>query len=184
MKSRGLGVAVTLISSFTAWIYCIAVVVLGLIYQAYPGQEHVAILISTLPTIMMMIAAFASTVILRVFNRKLVVIVSLAIAIVAGLLILLVDMPLMGVVVCSTLLGIPGGTIASANPTVLAIVAPPALKDKVLGWHNALMMLGMSIFTLLGGVFAETGRFPGRLQNGAAAGSCFDSCGAVLPQCG
>lgn len=76
MKSRGLGVAVTLISSFTAWIYCIAVVVLGLIYQAYPGQEHVAILISTLPTIMMMIAAFASTVILRVFNRKLVVIVS------------------------------------------------------------------------------------------------------------
>ena len=159
MKSRGLGVAVTLISSFTAWIYCIAVVVLGLIYQAYPGQEHVAILISTLPTIMMMIAAFASTVILRVFNRKLVVIVSLAIAIVAGLLILLVDMPLMGVVVCSTLMGIPGGTIASANPTVLAIVAPPALKDKVLGWHNALMMLGMSIFTLLGGVFAETGRF-------------------------
>ena len=49
MKSRGLGVAVTLISSFTAWIYCIAVVVLGLIYQAYPRQEHVAILISTLP---------------------------------------------------------------------------------------------------------------------------------------
>lgn len=118
------------------------------------------------------------------FNRKLVVIVSLAIAIVAGLLILLVDMPLMGVVVCSTLLGIPGGTIASANPTVLAIVAPPALKDKVLGWHNALMMLGMSIFTLLGGVFAEIRPFPGRLQDGAAAGSCFDSCGAVLPQCG
>ena len=159
MKKQGLNVAAILLSSFAAWIYCIAVVVLGLIYQAYPGQESVAILISTLPTIMMMVAAFASSIILRVCNRKLVVVVSMAVSIVAGLLILLVDMPLTGVVICSTLLGIPGGTIASANPTVLAIVAPPALKDKVLGWHNALMMLGMAIFTLLGGVFAKTGRF-------------------------
>ena len=159
MKNRGLGIVTILFSSFSAWIYCIAVVVLGLIYQAYPGQEGVAILISTLPTIMMMVSAFASSVILRVCNRKLVVVVSILIAIIAGLLILFVDMPLVGVIVCSTLLGIPGGTIASANPTVLAIVAPPALKDKVLGWHNALMMLGMSVFTLLGGVFAKTGRF-------------------------
>lgn len=159
MKKQGLGIIIILLSSFAAWIYCIAVVVLGLIYQEYPGQEGIAILISTLPTIMMMISAFASTVILRVCNRKMVVIVSLLIAIVSGLLILFIDMPLMGVVICSTLLGIPGGTIASANPTVLAIVAPPALKDKVLGWHNAFMMLGMSVFTLLGGVFAKTGRF-------------------------
>lgn len=160
MRKLGMGgVATILLSSFATWIYCIAVVVLGLIYQAYPGQESVAILISTLPTIMMMLAAFASSVILRVCNRKMVVIVSMAIAIVSGLLILYIDMPLIGVVVCSTLLGIPGGTIASANPTVLAIVAPPALRDKVLGWHNALMMLGMSVFTLLGGVFAESGRF-------------------------
>ena len=66
IKHRGLGVAVVLLSSFAAWIYCIATVVLGLIYQAYPGQENVAILISTLPTIVMMLAAFASSVILRV----------------------------------------------------------------------------------------------------------------------
>ena len=59
IKHRGLGVAVVLLSSFAAWIYCIATVVLGLIYQAYPGQENVAILISTLPTIVMMLAAFA-----------------------------------------------------------------------------------------------------------------------------
>ena len=75
--------AVVLLSSFAAWIYCIATVVLGLIYQAYPGQENVAILISTLPTIVMMLAAFASSVILRVCNRKLVVVVSMAISIVA-----------------------------------------------------------------------------------------------------
>ena len=162
IKHRGLGVAVVLLSSFAAWIYCIATVVLGLIYQAYPGQENVAnvaILISTLPTIVMMLAAFASSVILRVCNRKLVVVVSMAISIVAGALILLVEMPLIGVIICSSLLGIPGGTIASANPTVLAIVAPLNLRDKVLGWHNSLMMLGMATFQLLGGIFGETGRF-------------------------
>lgn len=87
MRKLGMGgVATILLSSFATWIYCIAVVVLGLIYQAYPGQESVAILISTLPTIMMMLAAFASSVILRVCNRKMVVIVSMAIAIVSGLL--------------------------------------------------------------------------------------------------
>ena len=118
-----------------------------------------AILISTLPTIVMMLAAFASSVILRVCNRKLVVVVSMAISIVAGALILLVEMPLIGVIICSSLLGIPGGTIASANPTVLAIVAPLNLRDKVLGWHNSLMMLGMATFQLLGGIFGETGRF-------------------------
>ena len=98
IKHRGLGVAVVLLSSFAAWIYCIATVVLGLIYQAYPGQENVAILISTLPTIVMMLAAFASSVILRVCNRKLVVVVSMAISIAAGALILLVEMPLIGVI--------------------------------------------------------------------------------------
>ena len=49
-------------ASFASWIYCIAVVVLGLIYQAYPGQEHIAVLISTLPTLVMMLSAFASSV--------------------------------------------------------------------------------------------------------------------------
>ena len=38
-------IAVILMASFASWIYCIAVVVLGLIYQAYPGQEHIAVLI-------------------------------------------------------------------------------------------------------------------------------------------
>ena len=159
MNKSGLGVVTVLITSFAAWIYCIAVVVLGLIYQAYPGQDSVAVLISTLPTVVMMIAAFASTVILKLFSRKWVVVVSIAISIVAGLMILLVDMPLVGVVACSAVLGIPGGTVASANPTVLAEIAPLALKDKVLGWHNGLMMLGMAAFTFLGGQFGATGRF-------------------------
>lgn len=152
-------IAVILMASFAAWIYCIAVVVLGLIYQAYPGHEHIAVLISTLPTLVMMLSAFASSVLLRFCNRKYVVIISMLISIGAGLLILFLELPLAGVILCSALLGVPGGTIASANPTVLAEIAPPRLRDKVLGWHNSMMMLGMAIFTLLGGVFAKTGRF-------------------------
>lgn len=152
-------IAVILMASFAAWIYCIAVVVLGLIYQAYPGHEHIAVLISTLPTLVMMLSAFASSVLLRFCNRKYVVIISMLISIGAGLLILFLELPLAGVILCSALLGVPGGTIASANPTVLAEIAPPRLRDKVLGWHNSMMMLGMAIFTLLGGVFAKTDGF-------------------------
>lgn len=81
-------IAVILMASFAAWIYCIAVVVLGLIYQAYPGHEHIAVLISTLPTLVMMLSAFASSVLLRFCNRKYVVIISMLISIGAGLLIL------------------------------------------------------------------------------------------------
>ena len=134
-------IAVILMASFAAWIYCIAVVVLGLIYQAYPGQEHIAVLISTLPTLVMMLSAFASSVLLRFCNRKYVVIISMLISIGAGLLILFLELPLAGVILCSALLGVPGGTIASANPTVLAEIAPPRLRDKVLGWHNSILIL-------------------------------------------
>ena len=87
-------IAVILMASFAAWIYCIAVVVLGLIYQAYPGQEHIAVLISTLPTLVMMLSAFASSVLLRFCNRKYVVIISMLISIGAGLLILFLELPL------------------------------------------------------------------------------------------
>lgn len=148
-----------LVTSFSSWIYCIAVVVLALIYQAFPGQEQTAVLISTLPMVVMMIAAFASSIMLQVFNKKTIVILSIVVAIISGLLILLVDMPLIGVLICSALLGIPGGIIPAANPTVLTLISPPDILDRVLGWYNAFKMLGMAVFTLLGGIFANTGRF-------------------------
>lgn len=110
-KKSFLQIAVILMASFAAWIYCIAVVVLGLIYQAYPGQEHIAVLISTLPTLVMMLSAFASSVLLRFCNRKYVVIISMLISIGAGLLILFLELPLAGVILCSALLGVPAGTI-------------------------------------------------------------------------
>ena len=33
--------AAVYIVSFVAWVYCVAIAVLGLIYQAYPGQDKV-----------------------------------------------------------------------------------------------------------------------------------------------
>lgn len=159
MLKLKLQIITLLITSFSSWIYCIAVVVLGLIYQAFPGQEQTAVLISTLPMVVMMVAAFASSVILQVFNKKLIVILSIAIAIISGLLIVAVDMPLIGVLICSALLGIPGGVIPAANPVALTVISPSEILDRALGWYNAFKMLGMAVFTLLGGVFANTGRF-------------------------
>lgn len=140
--------------SFVAWIYCIAVAVLGLIYNAYPGQDKIAVLIATLPTVFTMVSAFAATVLFRVISRKWLTIASMAVALVAGAAILLVDLPIWGVVICSAVLGIPAGIIPGANSSVLPIIAPKSLKDKVAGWHTGLMMLGMAAFTFLAGTLA------------------------------
>lgn len=151
--------AAVYIVSFVAWVYCVAIAVLGLIYQAYPGQDKVSVLIGTLPTIVTLITALAGPFIMKALTRKWSVIISIAISIVCGLAILLIKMPLIGVIVCSAALGIPAGLIPAANSSIVTIIAPLSLKDKVIGWHNAIMMLGMSAFTLLAGIFAKTGDF-------------------------
>lgn len=147
------------IVSFIAWIYCVAIAVLGLIYQAYPGQDKVSVLIGTLPTVVTLITALAGPFIMKALTRKWSVIISIAISIVCGLAILLIKMPLIGVIICSAALGIPAGLVPAANSSIVTIIAPPALKDKAIGWHNAIMMLGMAAFTLLAGIFAKTGDF-------------------------
>lgn len=151
--------AAVYIVSFVAWVYCVAIAVLGLIYQAYPGQDKVSVLIGTLPTVVTLITALAGPFIMKALTRKWSVIISIAISIVCGLLILFVKMPLVGVIICSAALGIPAGIIPAANSSIVTIVAPLSLRDKVIGWHNAIMMLGMSAFTLLAGIFAKTGDF-------------------------
>lgn len=160
MKKYGMAnLTAVFIVSFVAWVYCVAIAVLGLIYQAYPGQDKVSVLIGTLPTVVTLVTALAGPVIMKALTRKWSVVISIAISIVCGLAILLVKMPLIGVIVCSAALGIPAGLIPAANSSIVTIIAPPALKDKVIGWHNAIMMLGMSAFTLLAGIFAKTGDF-------------------------
>lgn len=149
-----LNLVTVFIVSFMAWIYCIAVAVLGLIYNAYPGQDSISVLIATLPTVFTMVTAFAATVLFRVISRKWLTIASMVVALAAGMAILLVDMPIWGVVICSAILGIPAGIIPGANASVLPIIAPKSLKDKVAGWHTGLMMLGMAAFTFLAGFFA------------------------------
>ena len=37
--------------SFMAWCYCVATAVLGLVYQAYPGQDSKTVLIATLRSV-------------------------------------------------------------------------------------------------------------------------------------
>ena len=67
---KPINLVAVLLVSFVAWVYCVAPAVLGLIYQAYPGQDSVSVLIATLPTVVTMIVAFLSTVIFRFVSRK------------------------------------------------------------------------------------------------------------------
>lgn len=69
-----LSIAVVLLASFATYIYSFTTIVLGDIYTSYPGQDSITVLIATLPAVVMMISAFASTVLLAKLNRKMLVI--------------------------------------------------------------------------------------------------------------
>ena len=113
---KPINLVAVLLVSFVAWVYCVAPAVLGLIYQAYPGQDSVSVLIATLPTVVTMIVAFLSTVIFRFVPRKWMAITSMVIALICGAVILIFPLPLMGVIVCSALLGIPRSLVYSIAP--------------------------------------------------------------------
>ena len=88
---------VVLLASFTVYIYSFTTIVLGDIYTAFPGQDSVTVLIASLPAVVMMISAFASAFLLAKFNRKLLVIISMVIAVAAGLVVAYVEIPVAGI---------------------------------------------------------------------------------------
>lgn len=158
---KALSLIVVLLSSFTVYIYSFTTIVLGDIYTSFPDQDSITVLIATLPAVVMMISAFASTVLLVKFNRKVLVVISLVIAVVSGLLVSYVSLPVAGVVACSALMGIPAGIVAAANASILPIIAPDSLKDKVMGFHQAALMLGQTLFALICGFLAKGGNWAG-----------------------
>ena len=137
---KPINLVAVLLVSFVAWVYCVAPAVLGLIYQAYPGQDSVSVLIATLPTVVTMIVAFLSTVIFRFVSRKWMAIASMVIALICGAVILLFPLPLMGVIVCSALLGIPAGigllfsVLDLVQTTTCAYPKPPVLLNVIISF--------------------------------------------------
>lgn len=158
---KAISLIVVLLASFTVYIYSFTTIVLGDIYTAFPGQDSVTVLIASLPAVVMMISAFASAFLLAKFNRKILVIISMVIAVAAGLVVAYVELPVAGIVACSALMGIPAGVVAAANASVLPIIAPDSLKDKVMGFHQAALMLGQTLFALVCGFFARGGNWAG-----------------------
>ena len=158
---KAMSLIVVLLASFTVYIYSFTTIVLGDIYTAFPGQDSVTVLIASLPAVVMMISAFASAFLLAKFNRKLLVIISMVIAVAAGLVVAYVEIPVAGIVACSALMGIPAGVVAAANASVLPSIAPDSLKDKVMGFHQAALMLGQTLFALICGFFARGGNWAG-----------------------
>lgn len=158
---KAMSLIVVLLASFTVYIYSFTTIVLGDIYTAFPGQDSVTVLIASLPAVVMMISAFASAFLLAKFNRKILVIISMVIAVAAGLVVAYVELPVAGIVACSALIGIPAGVVAAANASVLPLIAPDSLKDKVMGFHQAALMLGQTLFALVCGFFARGGNWAG-----------------------
>ena len=158
---KTLGLIIVLLSSFTVYIYSFTTIVLGDIYNSFPGQDSITVLIATLPAVVMMISAFASAFLLARFNRKMLVIVSLVIALAAGILVSYCNLSVSMVVLCAALMGIPGGVVAAANSSLLPVIAPDKLKDKVLGWHQAALMLGQTVFAFVCGILGKGGNWAG-----------------------
>ena len=161
---KAMSLIVVLLASFTVYIYSFTTIVLGDIYTAFPGQDSVTVLIASLPAVVMMISAFASAFLLAKFNRKILVIISMVIAVAAGLVVAYVELPVAGIVACSALMGIPAGVVAAANASVLPLIAPDSLKDKVMGFHQAALMLGQTLFALVCGFFARGGNWAGAFK--------------------
>ena len=125
---------VVLLASFTVYIYSFTTIVLGDIYTAFPGQDSVTVLIASLPAVVMMISAFASAFLLAKFNRKLLVIISMVIAVAAGLVVAYVEIPVAGIVACSALMGIPAGVVAAANASVFPVLHP--IHSRIKSWAS------------------------------------------------
>ena len=146
------------LSSFLAYFYFIGTVPLGYMYQSFPGQDALTILVATLPGVTAMIGAFGCAPLMRVMRKKTIVVASLVLAIVGSLVIRFVGTQSLELcIVASALMGFLSGAAPSVNYVVLTETAPEGIRDKVVGWNDGFSGAGLLVFTFLAGLLSADG---------------------------
>ena len=147
-----------LLASFPAWFYCMVYTPLGYLFNDFPGQDALVMLVASLPGIMAMVAAFSSSGLMMIMNKKTLVIISLLAMFAGGMLIRYFGSGnLIITIIGSAVTGFGAGSIPAANLAILAEISPEKMRDKVCGWSDSLCMAGILVVTLLGGFLAADG---------------------------
>lgn len=147
-----------ILSNLVCWFYALGTVPLAFMYQAFPGQDALVILIVTGPGLVCMFASMAAAPLMRVLNKKTLVIIGLLCSFLGGLLIRFFgEGNLMLCIIAAALTGIPAGLISAVNYAALAEISPEDMRDKVCGWGDASCAIGMALASFLAGFLCADG---------------------------
>lgn len=149
-----------LVSNSVCWLYALVYVPLAFVFNDFPGQDNLVVLIATIPALVCMFAGIAAAPLMSRFNKKTVVMIGLVFSILGGLIVRVFGTQSIWICILgSGFLGIPAGLIAAANYAVLAEISPENMRDKVCGWGDACCSIGMTVATLLAGFLCADGNW-------------------------
>ena len=134
------------LASCLAWIHNIVYTPLGYMYNTWPNQDALIMLIAVLPGIVAMAAGVLAGKLIDLMGRKNLVVLSMAAMLVGG-----IGMFFLG------LSGFAAGSIPAANFAALTEIAPENLRDKVVGWSDAVCSLGLVFGIFTCGLLASDG---------------------------
>lgn len=148
------------LASSIAWFYTMIYSPLGYMYNSFPGMESKVMLIAVLPGIAAMVGGFAAGALMNVIGKKPLVLLSMILMALGGLMVRFIgEASINLVIIGSGLTGFGAGAIPSVNMSVLALIAPENLKDKVCGWADAVCLAGMFIVAMTAGFLAADGNW-------------------------
>lgn len=114
----------------------------------------------TLPGIMAMFGGFFAAGLTRKIGRKSVGVGSLFIMLAGGLTVRFWGMKsLLVAVIGSAATGFSAGTIPSALYAAYGAITPSGMRDKVVGWSDAITSIGIIIPQFLSGILASDGNW-------------------------
>jgi Na+/melibiose symporter-like transporter len=162
MENKGFWIKLIpiLLSSLTAWFYVITYTPLAYMYNDFPGQENLVVLIVVLPGVIAMIGGFAVGGLVHVISKKTLVIGSIILSIVGGLVVRYTgEYSLTLAILGSSLTGFAAGSIPAVNYAILAEITPEKMRNKVCGWSDAMCTVGILVSSFLAGFLAADGNW-------------------------
>jgi Na+/melibiose symporter-like transporter len=162
MENKGFWIKLIpiLLSSLTAWFYVITYTPLAYMYNDFPGQENLVVLIVVLPGVIAMIGGFAVGGLVHVISKKTLVIGSIILSIIGGLIVRYTgEYSLTLAILGSSLTGFAAGSIPAVNYAILAEITPEKMRNKVCGWSDAMCTVGILVSSFLAGFLAADGNW-------------------------
>ncbi len=148
------------LASFVSWFYYMIFTPLAYIYNTYPGQDNLVMLVAELPGFVAMFSALAASALINKIGNKPMALISLVTLLLGGLIArYLGSVSLRAAIIGSGVTGIAAGALPTVTTTVLAETAPEKLRDKVIGWNDLILSTGMLVSSAAAGFLAKGGNW-------------------------